>query len=268
MRSRPQDSLCIGQRWPQYVNSGNRGLQEALTCPYIGSMQQSIGRSGTMVLNRPIWRQALWVLAVLVALVAGPADASAVEVEVKETAVKRTVLALFDSRTESALHETRLHRFAEMPLNWLGYVVEYHDLAKPLPEPGQLQRYRGIITWFLEPLSNASSVGSWIEKAVAAGLRHVVLGETLPGALPSDAALVMRLHDSLGLGYTGSYVDVTFRSRISAKNDAMIGFERPIDVVLPDFPRMTAIPGRAAVHLAIETRTRSRSDISDRKSVV
>src|SRR4051794_6861787 len=42
--------------------------------------------------------------------------------------LRREILALYDSREESRPDQTRIHRFAEMPLNHLGLVVTYWDI--------------------------------------------------------------------------------------------------------------------------------------------
>ena len=182
-------------------------------------------------------------------------EAAAVEIEVSARYVKREVLALYDSRHEPVPHETRIHKFAEMPMNWLGLVVVYHDVNTPLPEPSALNRFRGVLTWFAEPLADAERIGRFLDAAATSGLRYVVLGEVLPGEPAPPQAIVDRLHRHISLTTTGEYADITFRARVGARNAAMIGFERPIDKVIPDFP-VTLAAERAQVHLSIETRTR------------
>ena len=68
----------------------------------------------------------------------------------------RRVLALYKSSelynaVEGARPKTawlnEVHAWAQMPLNWLGLVVDYHDVARGLPDEAQMGRYRGVLTW-------------------------------------------------------------------------------------------------------------------------
>src|SRR5690606_4578944 len=95
-------------------------------------------------------RWAAVIVASLTVLLAG-GPAASVEIDFTSRAVKRTVIALYDAKREAALHETRLHRFAEMPLNHLGYRLAYHDINVPLPDPDELEGTAAVVTWFLEP---------------------------------------------------------------------------------------------------------------------
>src|ERR1700738_4512097 len=62
--------------------------------------------------------------------------------------VKREVIALYDGAQEGDADLTRIHRFAEMPLNHLGFILRFHDIRTKLPEPAEMERYRGVLTWF------------------------------------------------------------------------------------------------------------------------
>jgi len=184
--------------------------------------------------------------------------AHAIDIEFSGKRVKRQILALYDSRHERQPHETRIHRFAEMPLNHLGYVVAYKDVNGPLPQPWELSSYRGVLTWFLEPLADAARSAAWLDEAGATGLKHVVLGDVAPPAPIAAIPAITRILARLGLEYTDEYVDVTFRSRLAEVDAAVVGFERPLDKALPDHPMLVAMPGKARVHLAIETKGKDR----------
>ena len=107
----------------------------------------------------------------------GPARA--LEIEFSGRPVKRDILALYDGRRERQPHETRIHKFAEMPLNYLGLRVIYQDINRPLPDPESLARFRGILTWFVEPLRQPDRGVGWLYLATATGPRLVVLGSRL-----------------------------------------------------------------------------------------
>jgi hypothetical protein len=193
----------------------------------------------------------------LLALFASGRPTRALEIEFSSRPVKLDILALYDSRYERQPHLTRIHKFAEMPLNYLGYRVHYYDVNGKLPPAAELARYRGIITWFVEPMRNPDTVLDWLEPALARGLKYVVLGEPAPAS--SDLALpkVNRLLARLGLEQPGDFVDLTWRVKVIDQNPAMIGFERPLDKALPGFPMMLARGGDADAHLVLEAPSRN-----------
>ena len=186
------------------------------------------------------------------ALLAAPKPAEAVEIGFVERAVTRTVLALYDSRAEPSPSDTRIHRFAEMPLNHLGFRLVYRDVNKPLPEVADLAAHRAVLTWFLEPLAAPELVGNWLAATLDAGsLRYVVLGEVLPDAGVPLRTLTDRLYRRLGLADEDEFVEVTLGARAVVANTAMIGFERPLDKVLPSFPVLAALGDKTRVHLGL-----------------
>lgn len=201
-------------------------------------------------------REAVAALTVAVALWLGSLPAVAIEAEFLARNVPRDILALYDGRHEKRPHETRIHHFAEMPLNHLGLRVVYHDINTPLPALDQLARYQGILTWFIEPLANAEAYVDWLDKATAQGTRLVFLSELAPPDPPTSARAIAAILDRLGLELTQQYVSVTSDARIADLDRTMLGFERPVDKVLPDFLVMLAKPGKARVHLSVDAPTR------------
>jgi len=61
--------------------------------------------------------------------------------------VPRKVLFLYDS-LEGELSDSYIHRFMAMPLEYLGYVPEYLDVRKGLPDYPLKGRIAGIVSWF------------------------------------------------------------------------------------------------------------------------
>ncbi len=204
------------------------------------------------------WRPALIaVMLAIASLVAFREPAAALDVEFNGGPVRREVLALYDSRHEKTPATTRLHQFAEMPLNWLGLTLTYVDVNGPLP--ADLMRYRGIVTWFIEPLANADRYLEWLDGATATGLRLAVFANIAPGASKAAEPTSARVHGRLGLKPTTDYVSITHRARVITNDPQMIGFERPLDKVLPDFPVLLQTDPRITVHLAIEANDQTTS---------
>ena len=177
-------------------------------------------------------------------------SASALDVEFAARPIKREILALYDSRHEARPSETRLHRLAEMPLNWLGFKVTYADVNMPLPQPGDVTRYRAVVTWFIEPLQNPAATLAWLDTATAGGLRYICLGDVAPPEPPGSEVAVARILARLGLKATNGFVSVTHKSKITTLDRAMAGFERPVATVLPEFRVIEVASTTAKVHLA------------------
>ena len=202
-------------------------------------------------------RAASFAAVLLVALLApAPRPALALEIEFSGRPVKRDILALYDGRRERQPHETRIHKFAEMPLNFLGYRVVYVDVNRPLPDAAALGRYRGILTWFVEPLRRPEAILAWLDQATAKGLKHVVLGDVAPPEGDWLQGQVNRLLTRIGLEATGDFIDITYRAKVVEQNQEMIGFERPVDKALPGFPVMRARSADTETHLTVEAMVR------------
>lgn len=178
--------------------------------------------------------------------------AAALDVEFATRPVKREILALYDSRHEERPDETRIHRLAEMPLNWLGYKLTYQDINAELPRPEDVQRYRGVVTWFVEPLAVPSKVLSFLDTATALGVRYACLGDVAPPEPPGTADAVGRILGRLGLKPTEQYVTATHKAKIAVQDAAMTGFERPVDKALPEFRVVESASVTATVHLAVQ----------------
>src|SRR5262245_48380153 len=80
-----------------------------------------------------------------------PATAQPLSDEPRAEPVRREILAVYDSREEPRPDQTRIHRFAEMPLNYFGFVVSFWDINAGLPSEERTENVRGIITWLRRP---------------------------------------------------------------------------------------------------------------------
>ena len=229
--------------------SGDDVMAAAVGRPWTGrNARSATGRAAALAIAG--------VLA-LIALLTSGGPTVALEIEFSARPVKLDILALYDGRHERRPHLTRIHKYAEMPLNYLGYRLHYYDVNGKLPPPATLARYRGILTWFAEPLSHPDALLDWLERALAGGSKYVVLGEPAPGS--SDLALpkVNRVLAHIGLEQPSDFVDLTWRVKVIERNAGMIGFERPLDKALPGFPMMRAHGGDAEPHLVLEAPSRS-----------
>jgi len=191
------------------------------------------------------------VLVIGALLLAPAAAAQSLADEPRAEPVRREILAIYDSREEARPDQTRIHRFAEMPLNHLGFVVTYWDVNAALPGPERTETVRGVITWFRR--APPAPLYVWGQEQVRRGVAMVVLGD---GGLPSDTASLAeanRLFAEIGFGFSGATVDITYGARI-IHSDRIIGFERPLDPVLPAFPIVGTFGADVSSHLVLEHR--------------
>jgi polysaccharide biosynthesis protein PelA len=136
-----------------------------------------------------------------------------------------------------------------MPLNWLGFKVTFVDVNGPLPPLDEVQKYRGVVTWFNEPLKEPRKVLEWIDSVTAVGVRYACLGELAPPEPPGSEPYVGRILNRLGLAYSEQYVSVTHRAKVTINDPGMAGFERPVDKALPEFRVVLPSGSTAKIHL-------------------
>jgi hypothetical protein len=191
-------------------------------------------------------------LLVLCALLLAPAaSAQRLGDEPRAEPVRREILAVYDSREEPRPDQTRIHRFAEMPLNHLGFAVTFWDVSAGLPSAERTANIRGVITWFRR--APPAPFYLWGQEQVRRGVHMVVLGDS---GLPSgntSLADANRLFAEIGFGLSGALVDITYGTRVLHR-DALIGFERPLDPVLPAFPIVGTFGPDVSSHLILEHR--------------
>jgi hypothetical protein len=151
----------------------------------------------------------------------------------------RKVLALYSqnhiAEENRVSYFTPIHLHAEMPLNHLGLEVEYVEASKNLPDVTSLEGVRGIITWFpdIKSFKNPNPVCSWLNSAMDAGLKVVMLGEFgVYSSGPPDFRLSSQCRKTLGkLGVEalGAVNVGPLTVDVSASDKEMVGFERQPD---------------------------------------
>lgn len=107
-------------------------------------------------------------------------------------AVPRRVLVLYYGKESEALRLSNAHRYLQMPLEYLGYLVDYVDVDHDLPEDVHPDRYAGIVSWFSGaiPSDVAARLDRWWLRRLEEGLPFAVL-DSLP--TPMSAALLQRM---------------------------------------------------------------------------
>lgn len=133
--------------------------------------------------------------------------------------VPRRILVLYDSNESVSLNFSEVHRYLQMPINHMGYIVDYADVNQELPKTALLDRYAGVVSWFSGQLAEGprKAVPRWLQSRMAEGMPIAVLssfGFPLTPNIAPHFGLITDLPEPTGT------IQVT-------KTESMIGFETP-----------------------------------------
>jgi hypothetical protein len=130
----------------------------------------------------------------------------------------RKVMFLYNGREAPSINTSNPHRYAEMPVNHMGYVAEYVDVNADLPATVPAGEYAGVLAWFggyVLP-ARAAALSDWLAQRIAEGTRIAVIGSF--GFEPDgEFARVAGLQDA---GIPKGPLQIVQR-------DAAIGYESP-----------------------------------------
>ncbi len=133
--------------------------------------------------------------------------------------VARRVLVLYSGTEAAALNYTNAHRYLQMPLNHMGYVVDYADVRKPLPTAAQQDRYAGVVTWFSGyiPQQLHAPLGRWLQERLDEGMPLAIIGDW---GMPLERSLSQKL----GVLREGSNAPTTLQPSTTSP---LMGLENP-----------------------------------------
>nr|WP_244816462.1 bifunctional glycoside hydrolase 114/ polysaccharide deacetylase family protein [Caballeronia sp. Lep1P3] len=131
-------------------------------------------------------------------------------------AAPRTILVVQDVQPGASLNVTPGVRYVSMPLNWLGYRVEFADIAKPLPEGDLSGRYAGIVMWLDSPVPDRAAFRDWLEAQVE---RHMPIAMLTTFGIDVQGDLAQKLDLVPVAGRPGN------RLRVESMDASMMGFE-------------------------------------------
>lgn len=129
----------------------------------------------------------------------------------------RRVLVLYNGGETVALNYTNAHRYLQMPLNHMGYLVEYADTRQPLPQGIYRDRYAGVVTWFsgFLPATKGKELSRWLLARAGEGMPLALIDDF--GFLP-DRSWTEQLGLQVGdLGMQGTLQTI--------RQHPMMGFE-------------------------------------------
>ena len=145
--------------------------------------------------------------------------------------VPRRVLVLLDGAEEPYLPYAVAHRLLAVPLEYLGFAVDYADVRAALPDRPLADRYAASCTWFTDDdMPAADRYESWLTQQMDGGLRVAILDHL--GFTPSA-----ELRRRLGLQIVAGGVRAPLRI---ASADGMVGFEAAPTPRARELPPLTA----------------------------
>ncbi len=132
--------------------------------------------------------------------------------------IPRDVLMIFDSRENGEIEDAEIHTLLAMPLEYMGYVPQYHDLAKkPLPKEILTGRYAGIVMWHSSN-NMPDDYSAWLTEQFNNKVPMAFFGSL--GIDPTET-----LYESIGVKQVPR---IDQFSLAPLKNDALVGYETPV----------------------------------------
>lgn len=94
------------------------------------------------------------------------------------TELKRRVLAFYQRDLLETSEKNKIHDVCETFLNHLGLVVDYRAIEDGLPSAGEMEPYRGVITWFQgASIPGAPAYAVWLKSQLEGGKLAVIMGD-------------------------------------------------------------------------------------------
>lgn len=178
----------------------------------------------------------------------------------------RTLIALYDSNEDKSPRFTQIHRMLEMPLNHLGFIVEYHDIAQPLPS--LTDDDYGIVVWFRTPteMTRPDVFLEWAKRAVDKGKKLVLFGHYGIGGKFRDSPEGMKkinaLLGKIGVSESNHRITLTYESKIESQNPKLVGFERKMNLLIPPFTETHRSDARGVSYLRVR-HSAEKEGVSD-----
>lgn len=160
----------------------------------------------------------------------------------KASEVKRTLLGLYIP-TEDGIgaKQTLLHRYAEMPLNHLGWIIDYHpwDPKNP-PDLSTRPDLAGVITWYTDGLlvDEPHAYLKIFKEVRARQLKVLIMGNQgfeYPENDPEAILLFNSFWRYLGLSGPKSWRSWTYRDRLQINHHAGYDYERKFSGRVPNY---------------------------------
>lgn len=166
--------------------------------------------------------------------------------------IPRKVLLIHDTEQDGPRSDSLVHRFTAMPIEYMGYVPEYVDLATDELPRGELKgRYAGIVTWARGAFKHVG-MAAWLHKQMGDTVPVVFMG-TPPTSFTPALLRTMGVRSAQTLSAS--------TARIAHQSD-LISPERRLNPRLEPLPfSLVSQNEHNTVHLSYEDAQSQRSDL-------
>lgn len=156
----------------------------------------------------------------------------------------RRIIALHHPLDET-LKRHDMHTKAEMPLNWLGYVLDYHDFRTSLPyDAVDDPTVVAVLTWFNQgSMKDPDGYLDWALKMAEAGKKFIIFDDLgflarADGRAVADPGKARRFLSYLGIEMGDDWTDITFDTEIIHRDPEFYDYERRMGGHLPPYQLM------------------------------
>lgn len=172
-----------------------------------------------------------------------------------EKPLPRTIYALYDEEG-TEIRNTNIHQFAEMPLNYLGYNLEYHNVNKPLPAFND--SVAAVILWFTPgtQIDNPDALLDWLEESFKQDKKLILFGDLGIGEKyrnePKGLERIRKVLRHIGVEDSDKWSNITYEASIVYENPAITKLERRYGGSYPSYLHITTYGEDAESHLKIQ----------------
>ena len=185
-----------------------------------------------------------------------------------ESILSRTIIGFYDSKVAGSPRYSNVHDYLEMPLNHLGFRVQYQDVQAELPT--DLRHIHGAVLWFTPDtqIEKGDEWLDWLDTMRAQKKKLLIIGGVgLADKILETQAYQERVNKILH--YIGVHSNFLWRSvlfdySIAKATRGLVNFERKYSGVLPAFDNTVVWPAEGGeTHLRIRTPQYESPDYSD-----
>ncbi len=182
---------------------------------------------------------------------------------IAQNALPRVIYSFYDKEQSPTPRFSMLHRASEMPLNYLGFHMEYYSLDDPLPE--WRDDVAGMMLWLPagSHFKDGKAYLDWIEKGIRKNKKFIFMGDVgFDGKFITEEDNLKHANDVLKqVGFTlkDEWANITYNADIILKNPKMVEYERNYFGILPSFNGVKATKD-ATSHLTVRRYTDENID--------
>ncbi len=179
--------------------------------------------------------------------------------------IPRVIYTFYERAAEDMPRFSLVHRALEMPLNWLGYHLEYIEINDTLP-PWR-KDIAGVVLWNNpgSVIPNTKQYLNWLEDGLRQKKKLIILGNMGIGAeyldTPEGMNHTNRVLAYIGLKLENAWTELTYNTNIIHKNPRMVEYERTYKGTLPSYHVSKALKG-ATSHLKAQSVTEDGSSVT------